>query len=72
MDSAKALVDSGKSLIDKANNGQGALGLLLSDRETAENLRALIANSRRSGFVFYKDREPAAAPKPASTPKPRR
>lgn len=70
MDSAKGLVDSGRSLIDKANNGQGALGLLLSDRQTAENLRALIANSRRSGFIFYKDREPAAAPKP--TPKPRR
>ncbi len=72
MDSAKALVDSGKSLLDKANNGQGALGLLLSDHETAENLRALISNSRRSGFIFYKDREPTAAPKPAATPKPRR
>ena len=68
MDSAKALVDSGKSLIDKANNGQGALGLLLSDRQTAENLRALIANSRRSGFIFYKDKEPVAVP----TPKPKR
>ena len=68
MDSAKALVDSGKTLIDKANNGQGALGLLLSDRQTAENLRALIANSRRSGFIFYKDREPSASPQPESVP----
>lgn len=67
MDSAKSLVDSGRSLIDKANNGQGALGLLLSDRQTAENLRALIENSRRSGFIFYKDRapKPVAAPTPA-------
>jgi phospholipid/cholesterol/gamma-HCH transport system substrate-binding protein len=64
IDSAKSLVDSGKSLLDKANNGQGALGLLLSDRETATNLRALISNMRRSGPVFYKDREPAATPKP--------
>ena len=69
MDSAKGLVDSGKSLFDKANNGQGALGLLLSDKQTAENLRALIANMRRSGVVFYKDREPQAAP--AATPAPR-
>ncbi len=58
-------LDSAKSLFDKANQGQGALGLLLSDRETAENLRALIANMRRSGPVFYKDREP-----PVATPKP--
>ena len=69
MDSAKGLVESGRSLIDKANNGQGALGMLLSDRQTAENLRALIANSRRSGFIFYKDREPAPAPKPTPAPK---
>jgi ABC-type transporter Mla subunit MlaD len=68
MDSAKGLVDSGKSLLDKANNGQGALGLLLSDRQTADNLRALITNMRRSGPVFYKDREPQV---PAPTPAPR-
>ncbi len=67
MDSAKALVESGKSLIDKANHGNGALGMLLSDRETSENLRALIANLRRSGVLFYKDREP----KPEPTPSPR-
>ena len=67
MDSAKGLVESGKTLLDKANRGDGALGLLLSDRETAENLRALIANMRRSGVVFYKDREL----KPAPTPIPR-
>lgn len=71
MDSAKGFVDSGKSLLDKANNGQGALGLLLSDRETADNLRALISNSRRSGFIFYKDREPKPEPA-APTPAPRK
>lgn len=72
MDSAKGFVDSGKSLLDKANNGQGALGLLLSDRETADNLRALIANSRRSGFIFYKDREPKPEPAPTPVPKKKR
>ena len=69
MDSAKGLVDSGKTLFDKANRGDGALGMLLSDRETADNLRALIANMRRSGVVFYKDREPK--PVAAPTPIPR-
>jgi ABC-type transporter Mla subunit MlaD len=58
VDSANGFVNSGKTLLDKANRGQGALGLLLSDRETAENLRAFLANLRRSGPVFYKDREP--------------
>ena len=58
IDSAKGLVDSGKSLLDKANKGQGSLGLLLADREAAENLRAFMANLRRSGPIFYKDREP--------------
>ena len=72
MDSAKGLVESGKTLFDKANHGQGALGLLLSDRETAENLRALIANMRRSGVVFYKDREPKPAPEPTTVPRMRR
>lgn len=69
MDSAKGLVDSGKTLLDKANRGDGALGMLLSDRETAENLRALIANMRRSGVVFYKDREPKPAPAPTPIPR---
>ena len=72
MDSAKGLVESGKTLFDKANRGDGALGLLLSDRETAENLRALIANMRRSGVVFYKDREPKPAPAPTPIPRGRR
>jgi hypothetical protein len=69
-DSTTKAVESARTLFDKANNGQGALGLLLSDRETADNLRALISNMRRSGPVFYKDREPARVP--AATPSPRR
>ena len=68
MDSAKGLVDSGKTLIDKANRGQGTIGMMLSDRETAENLRALIANLRRSGVLWYRDREPK--PIPVATPIP--
>jgi len=71
-DSATKAIESAKTLFDKANSGQGALGLLLSDRETADNLRALIANMRRSGPVFYKDREPDRVPPATPSPKRRR
>lgn len=56
MDSAKGLVDSGQVLVKQARDGNGALGALISDREMAENLKALIVNLRRSGVLFYKNR----------------
>ena len=56
MDSAKGLVDSGQLLLKQAREGKGALGTLISDRELAENLKALIINLRRSGVLFYKNR----------------
>jgi ABC-type transporter Mla subunit MlaD len=67
-DSATKTVDTAKGLMVRIDRGDGALGMLLSDRDTAENLRNLIANLRRSGILFYKDRPaPAAAPTPAPT-----
>jgi virulence factor Mce-like protein len=54
--SATKAVDSARSLLAKANSGQGALGLLLSDRETSDNLKALIRNLKQRGVLFYKDR----------------
>ena len=56
----KAMVDI-RSLIQQAKQGRGALGVLLSDREMADNLRALVANLRRSGILWYKDRPPPSA-----------
>ncbi len=56
IDSARGLVDSGKVLMKSATSGKGALGTLISDRETAENLRVFLANLRRSGVLFYKNR----------------
>lgn len=70
-DSATKTADSAKSLFAKADRGEGALGMLLSDRDTAENLRTLIANLRRSGVLFYKDRPPATTPAPVVKKKPR-
>ncbi|MEQ1859812.1 MAG: MlaD family protein [Chthoniobacteraceae bacterium] len=67
LDSAKSLVDTGNRVLKKAEQGDGALGVLLTDRETAANLKAFVANLKRSGPVFYKDR-----PAPQPTPTPRR
>jgi phospholipid/cholesterol/gamma-HCH transport system substrate-binding protein len=53
-----------RSIVKQAKQGRGALGVLLSDREMAENLKALVANLRRNGILWYKDR--AAQTKPPS------
>jgi len=66
----RKVADSAHSLLNKANAGDGTLGMLLADKQTAENLRVLIANLRRSGVLFYKDR-PAAVAESGPTPTPR-
>ena len=65
----RKLTDSANGLVKKATTGEGTLGTLISDRQTAENLKTLIANMRRSGVLFYKDRPlptEAATPAPAA------
>jgi len=64
--SATKTVDSAHLLINKAMTGEGPLGTLISDRQTAENLRALIANLKRSGVLFYKDRPVPQTETPAA------
>ena len=54
--SATKAVESARTLISKANSGQGALGLLLSDQETSDNLKALIRNLKTRGVLFYRDK----------------
>jgi ABC-type transporter Mla subunit MlaD len=63
-DSATKTVDTAKGVFTRIDRGEGALGMLLNDRETADNLRNLISNLRRSGILFYKDRPPPATPAP--------
>ena len=63
--------ESARSLLNKASNGEGALGTLISDRQTAEDLKSLIANMRRSGVLFYKNR-PAEPRESTPTPTPKR
>ena len=65
----RKLTDSANGLVKKAATGDGTLGTLISDRQTAENLKTLIANLRRSGVLFYKDRPLPESE--ASTPPPR-
>lgn len=66
----RKVADSAKTLLNKANAGEGTLGLLLADKQTADNLRALITNMRRSGILFYKDR-PTSVTEQMATPTPR-
>jgi hypothetical protein len=49
-------VNSARTLLAKANNGEGALGLLMSDKETSENLKSLIRNLKSRGILWYKDK----------------
>ncbi len=66
----RKMTDSANALVKKAANGDGTLGTLISDKEAAADLKALISNLRRSGVLFYKNR-PENAPEPAATPPPR-
>ena len=60
-----------RSATDEAVHGPGLLGTLISNKQLSDNLTALVANLRRSGVVFYKDRAvaaPDATPAPEETP----
>lgn len=43
------------NLVDQIRSGNGILGTLVSNRQLAENLEALIINLRRHGILWYKD-----------------
>ena len=67
----RKVADSAHTLLNKANAGEGALGMLMSDKQTADNLKALVTNLRRSGVLFYKDRPLSATEPTAATPTPK-
>lgn len=63
MKSAKATVadfqtaaGDAQLIIRDVKRGKGALGMLLSNEEFANNLKDFVANLRQSGILFYKDR----------------
>lgn len=62
LESAKSAADEFKKtmtdvrgLVGQVRSGRGPLGTLLTDREMADNLKALVANLKRHGILWYKD-----------------
>jgi phospholipid/cholesterol/gamma-HCH transport system substrate-binding protein len=55
---ARKTIQAATDLIQKASTGKGALATLLSNQEVANDLKALIANLRSHGVLFYRDSAP--------------
>ncbi|HEX4084762.1 MAG TPA: hypothetical protein VHY22_07625, partial [Chthoniobacteraceae bacterium] len=64
IDHANGALDAAHALINKAQTGPGIIATLLNDRQISNNLRALVANLREHGILFYKNK-PASSPAPA-------
>jgi phospholipid/cholesterol/gamma-HCH transport system substrate-binding protein len=62
-DELKKTITDIRSLVQDTKRGKGTIGMLLVDREMAENIRALVVNLRRNGILFYKDRAAETAPR---------
>jgi hypothetical protein len=58
--------------MNEATAGDGLLAMLLTNKEVANNLRALISNLRQHGVLFYRDSAAKLGPPPENTPPPRR
>ena len=55
-DELKGVATDARALVANVKRGQGALGMLLSNQEFANNLKDFVANLRQSGILFYRDR----------------
>lgn len=55
MDSTKKAADDLQQVLASAKQGKGLLGTLLTNQELANDLRALVANLRAHGVLFYRD-----------------
>lgn len=55
-DELKKAIEDIRGLVQGVKSGRGALGVLLSDKQTADNLRVLVQNLRERGIIWYKDR----------------
>ncbi len=47
-----------RKIVLETRRGKGVVGMLLTDETVANDLRALIANLKTRGILFYKDKEP--------------
>ncbi|MDX2227976.1 MAG: MlaD family protein [Verrucomicrobiae bacterium] len=59
-----------EALMQKINRGEGAVGTLLNDPKTAENIKALVYNLKKEGILFYSDAY-AAEKKAEGKPQPK-
>jgi phospholipid/cholesterol/gamma-HCH transport system substrate-binding protein len=55
LNDARKTVQSASDVFHEATHGQGLLASLLTDKELAADLRALIGNLRAHGVLFYRD-----------------
>jgi phospholipid/cholesterol/gamma-HCH transport system substrate-binding protein len=58
MSDTRKVLDAAGDLLKKAATGDGLIGALVSDPKLAEDLRALVANLRQRGVLFYRDAAP--------------
>ena len=64
----RKVLDSAKTVMQKATQGDGLLPAMLNNRELTENFKALVINLREHGVLFYRDSNKgaaAAAPSPS-------
>ncbi|OJV02798.1 MAG: hypothetical protein BGO12_01055 [Verrucomicrobia bacterium 61-8] len=54
-DELKKTITDVRGIVQQVKAGNGALGLLLSDKQTADNLRILVESLRKRGILWYKD-----------------
>jgi len=55
MDSTKKAADDLQKVLSSATQGKGLLAELLTNKELANDLRALVSNLRAHGVLFYRD-----------------
>ena len=62
---ARKTFSAATQLIREASNGNGLLASLIKDSDMARDMRALIANLRAHGVLFYRDSAAKATPSPS-------
>jgi ABC-type transporter Mla subunit MlaD len=62
---ARKTFSAATQLIREASNGNGLLASLIKDSDLARDMRALVANLRTHGVLFYRDSAAKATPSPS-------
>lgn len=61
----RGAIGDARKVLRRATEGDGVIAALLSNHELGENVKALIANLRQRGLLFYRDVTPHAEPSPS-------